>query len=31
MENGGFSYRETEKNSYFTEFKISIVTRNKII
>lgn len=31
MEKGGFSFRETESNSYYTEYEISIVTRNKVI
>lgn len=31
MDKGGFSYRETETNSYFTEYKISITTRRKIM
>lgn len=31
MEKGGFSYRETERNSYYTEYEISIITRTKII
>lgn len=31
MDRGGFSYRETERNSYYTEYKISIVTRRKIM
>ena len=31
MDKGGFSYRETEKNSYYTEYKISITTRRKIM
>ena len=31
MDKGGFSYRETEKNSYYTEYKISITTRRKIV
>ena len=28
---GGFSYRVSEKNSYFTEYKVSITTRRKFI
>lgn len=31
MDKGGFSYRETEQNSYYTEYKISITTRRKIM
>lgn len=31
MDTGGFSYRETEKNSYYTEYKISITTRRKVM
>lgn len=31
MDKGGFSYRETEKNSYYTEYKISITTRRKVM
>ena len=31
MDKGGFSFREIEKNSYYTEYKISIVTRRKIM
>lgn len=31
MDKGGFSYRETERNSYYTEYKISITTRRKIM
>ncbi len=27
MQKGGFSYRETEKNSYYTEYEVSITTR----
>lgn len=31
MDKGGFSYKETERNSYYTEYEISITTRTKII
>ena len=31
MNKGGFSFRETERNSYYTEYKISIVTRRKVM
>ena len=31
MDKGGFSFRETERNSYYTEYKISIVTRRKVM
>ena len=31
MDKGGFSFRETERNSYYTEYKISITTRRKIM
>lgn len=31
MDKSGFSYRETEKNSYYTEYKISITTRRKVM
>ena len=31
MDKVGFSFRETEKNSYYTEYKISITTRRKIM
>ena len=31
MDKGGFSYQETEKNSYYTEYKISITTRRKVM
>lgn len=31
MDKGGFSYRETESNSYYTEYKISITTRRKML
>lgn len=31
MDKGGFSYRETEKNGYYTEYKISITTRRKVM
>ena len=31
MDKGGFSFRETDKNSYFTEYKISFTTRRKIM
>ena len=31
MDKGGISYRETEKNSYYTEYKISITTRRKVM
>lgn len=31
MVKGGFSYRETEHNRYYTEYEISITTRTKII
>lgn len=31
MDNGGFSYRQTECNSYFTEYEISIITRVKLL
>lgn len=31
MGKGGFSYRETERNSYFVEYKISITTRTKLL
>lgn len=31
MGKGGFSYRETERNSYFVEYKISITTRTKML
>lgn len=31
MGKGGFSYRETEKNSYYTEYKVSITTRRKVM
>lgn len=31
MDKGGFSYRETKRNSYYTEYKISITTRRKIM
>lgn len=31
MDKGGFSYRETESNSYYKEYEILIVTRNTII
>ena len=31
MDNGGFSYRETERNSYYTEYKISITTRRTFL
>ena len=31
MDKGGFSYRESESNSYYTEFKVSITTRRKFI
>ena len=31
MDKGGFSYRVSEKNSYFTEYKVSITTRRKFI
>ena len=31
MDKGGFSYRETDKNSYYTEYKISITTRRKVM
>lgn len=31
MDKGGFSYRETEKNSYYTEYKIIITTRRKFL
>lgn len=31
MDKGGFSYRISEKNNYFTEYKISITTRRKFI
>lgn len=31
MDKGGFSYRVSEKNSYFTEYKVSITTRRRFI
>ena len=31
MDKGGFSFRETERNSHYTEYKISIVTRRKVM
>lgn len=31
MDKGGFSFWETERNSYYTEYKISIVTRRKVM
>lgn len=31
MDKGGFSFRETERNSYYTEYKISITTRRKVM
>ena len=31
MDKGGFSYRVSKKNSYFTEYKVSITTRRKFI
>lgn len=31
MDKGGFSYRETEKSYCYTEYKISITTRRKIM
>lgn len=31
MNRGGFSYRETERNSYYTEFKIFITTKKKVL
>ena len=31
MDKGGFSYRESEKNSYYIEYKISITTRRKVL
>lgn len=31
MDKGGFSYRKSESNSYYTEYKISITTRRKFI
>ena len=31
MDKGGFSYRVSEKNSYFTEYKVSITTRLRFI
>ena len=31
MDKGGFSYRESERNSYYTEYKISITTRRKFL
>lgn len=31
MDKGGFSFRETEKNSYYTEYKINITTRRKVM
>lgn len=31
MDKGGFSYRKTERNSYYTEFKIFITTRHKYL
>ena len=29
MDKGGFSYRMSERNSYFVEYKVSITTRRK--
>lgn len=29
MDDGGFSYRETERNNCFTEYEVSIVTKTK--
>lgn len=31
MDKGGFSYRMTGQNSYYTEYKVSITTRRKCI
>lgn len=31
MDKGGFSYRVSEKNRYFTEYKVSITTRRRFI
>lgn len=31
MDKGGFSYRKSESNSYYTEYKISITTRRKFL
>ena len=31
MDDGGFSYRESERNSYYIEYKISITTRRKVM
>lgn len=31
MEKGGFSYKKTERNSYYTEFQVMITTRRKIV
>lgn len=31
MDNVGFSYRISEKNSYYIEYKVSITTRRKFL
>lgn len=31
LDKGGFSFRESDHNSYFTEYEISVVTREKML